>query len=266
MDLYKYNPFAEKLNRPTSAYRAVNEMAYKDLLESGVVRGRAASSALPSTTSGGSLAKLLADRPTAFPSFERGRMLPEYLPKTGRGYVYETEWPVVKRGEVNPVTGQTIRGRHFAARPINPVTGEVLSEIPSSAVKVYEGKPNWLMGYREARPVAEAGRDLMPAARSLGRVLGTEAASVGGMALRGAARLAGPAGLIATAYDAATMGPAALRDWTDRPTYISDPNAEAKIRSQALGEYRTGPRAARGVYNPATSYYAPTFPSAQPAY
>ena len=231
MDLYKYNPFAEKLNRPASAYRAVNEMAYKDLLDFGVVRGRAASSALPSTTSGGSIAKLLADRPTAFPSFERGRMLPEYLPKTGKGYVYETEWPVVKRGEVNPVTGQTIRGRHFAARPINPITGEVLSEIPSSAVKVYESKPHWLMGYREARPVAEAGRDLMPAARSLGRVLGTEAASVGGMALRGAGRLAGPVGLAMTAYDLAQAFPA--------PAPISEEDM-----GQALRSYRTGPQPA----------------------
>jgi hypothetical protein len=104
------------------------------------------------------------------------------------------------------------------------------------------------------------GRDLMPAARTLGRALGTEAASLGGMALRGAGRLIGPIGWAMTAYDVAT----ALGDWIDRPTYISDPNAEEKMISQAISEYRTGPRAARNVYSPAISYdYVPKFPSVQ---
>ena len=266
MELYKYNPFAEKLNRPDFSYRAVNEAAYKDLLESGVVRGRAAAPKTQPSSSVSGISKLLGDRPTAFPSFERGKVLTSYLPKTGQGFIYETDIPMVRRGEVNPVTGETIRGRHFAARPINPVTGEVLGEIPASAVRVYEGKPNWLMGYRQiggATRGVEVGRNLLPAAKRLGAALGTEAASVGGMALRGAGRLAGPVGMAMTAYDAATIGPAMARDWLDRPTYISDPNAQEKMASQALLEYRTGPRSSRGVYNPPTSYYAPTFPTSQ---
>ena len=251
MDLYKYNPFAEKLNRPASAYRAVNEVAYRDLVESGVVRGRAASSVLPSTTSGGNIAKLLADRPTAFPSFERGRMLPEYLPKTGKGYVYETEWPVVRRGEVNPVTGQTVRGRHFAARPINPTTGEVLSEIPSSAVRVYEGKPHWLMGYRQVKPIVETGTDLMPVARTLGRALGEEALSAGGALLRGAGRLAGPVGVAMTAYDLAQAFPA------------PEPISEEEM-AQAMRGYRTGPQPSTGIpYQPPINTYAPRFSMGQ---
>jgi hypothetical protein len=244
VELYKYNPFAEKLNRPDFSYRAVNEMAYKDLLDSGVVRGRAA--AVPMTPSGVSnLSQLIGNRPTAFPSFERGKVLTSYLPKTGQGFIYETDIPMVRRGELNPITGETIRGRHFAARPISPITGDVLSEIPASAVKVYEGKPNWLMGYKEvgsATKGVEAGRNLLPAARQLGAALGAEVASVGGMALRGAGRLAGPVGVAMTAYDAATIGPAMARDWLDRPTYISDPNAQEKMASQALIEYRTGPQ------------------------
>lgn len=232
MELYKYNPFAEKLNRPDFSYRAVNEAAYKDLLESGVVRGRAAAQSPTAGASG--LSKLIADRPTEFPSFERGKVLTSYLPKAGQGYIYETDIPMVRRGEVNPVTGQTIRGRHFAARPINPVTGEVLSEIPASAVRVYEGKPNWLMGYRQiggATRGVEVGRNLLPAAKRLGAALGAEAASVGGMALRGAGRLAGPVGLAMTAYDLAQAFPA--------PAPISEEDMGKALRS-----YRTGPQPA----------------------
>jgi hypothetical protein len=231
VELYKYNPFAEKLNRPELSYRAVNEAAYKDLIDSGVVRGRAA--AAPMTSSGASgLSQLIGDRPTAFPSFERGKVLTSYLPKTGQGFIYETDIPMVRRGEINPITGERIRGRHFAARPINPITGDVLSEIPASAVKVYEGKPNWLMGYKEvgkAPKGVEAGRNLLPAARRLGAALGTEAASLGGMALRGAGRLAGPVGLAMTAYDLAQAFPA--------PAPISE-----KDMGQALRSYRTGPQ------------------------
>ena len=233
MELYKYNPFAEKLNKPEFSYRAVNEAAYKDLIESGVVRGRAA--AQSPTVGASGLSKLITERPTEFPSFERGKVLTSYLPETGQGYIYETDIPMVRRGEVNPVTGQTIRGRHFAARPMNPITGEILREIPASSVKVYGGTPNWLMGYKQvgggASSAREVGRNLLPAAKRLGAALGTEAASVGGMALRGAGRLAGPVGLAMTAYDLAQAFPA--------PAPISEEDM-----GQALRSYRTGPQPA----------------------
>lgn len=73
------------------------------------------------------------------------------------------------------------------------------------------------------------GRNLMPAARQLGAALGTEASSVGGMALRGAGRLAGPVGVAMTAYDLAQAFPA--------PTPISEEDM-----GQAMREYRTGPQ------------------------
>jgi len=135
----------------------------------------------------------------------------------------------------------------------------VRGSLPSPPAEIVINEPV----FTAPKTASAAGRDLMPAARTLARALGTDAVSLGGMALRGVGRLAGPIGTIATMYDAATIIPSELRDWMDRPTYISDPNAEAKIRSQAIDEYRTGPRTARGVYSPATSYYAPTFPSAQ---
>ena len=75
----------------------------------------------------------------------------------------------------------------------------------------------------------EAGRDLMPAARTLGRALGTEAASLGGMALRGAGRLAGPVGVAMTAYDLAQAFPA--------PAPISE-----EEMGKALRSFRTGPQ------------------------
>ena len=75
----------------------------------------------------------------------------------------------------------------------------------------------------------EAGRNLLPAARQLGAVLGSEAASVGGMALRGVGRLAGPVGVAMTAYDLAQAFPA--------PAPISEEDM-----GQALRSYRTGPQ------------------------
>lgn len=77
----------------------------------------------------------------------------------------------------------------------------------------------------------EAGRNLLPAARQLGAALGTEAASVGRMALRGAGRLAGPVGLAMTAYDLAQAFPA--------PAPISEEDMGKALRS-----YRTGPQPA----------------------
>ena len=75
----------------------------------------------------------------------------------------------------------------------------------------------------------KSGVNLLPAAKRLGVALGTEAASLGGMALRGAGRLAGPVGLAMTAYDLAQAFPA--------PTPISE-----EEMGQAMREYRTGPQ------------------------
>jgi hypothetical protein len=79
------------------------------------------------------------------------------------------------------------------------------------------------------KSATDAGRDLIPAAQTLGRALGSEAASVGGMALRGAGRLAGPVGVAMTAYDLAQAFPA--------PAPISE-----EEMGKALRSYRTGPQ------------------------
>ena len=81
----------------------------------------------------------------------------------------------------------------------------------------------------ESTIAKDVGRNLIPATRRLGAALGTEAASIGGMALRGVGRLAGPVGVAMTAYDLAQAFPA--------PAPISEEDM-----GQALREYRTGPQ------------------------
>jgi hypothetical protein len=145
---YKINPWAEKLNNPNLGYRIADQASYNDYLNSGVVRSK---SAVPGwrenvTTS---LQEAMADRPTGFPSFAKGSPAFDYLPEEGPGYIYSTDIPLVKRGEVNPVTGKIVKGRHWAYRPIDSQTGDVLKEIPANNIKVYNGQPNWLSGYKE---------------------------------------------------------------------------------------------------------------------
>jgi hypothetical protein len=135
---------------------------------------------------------------------------------TSQGFgVFEGGMPASEVREVrkiygNPVTKEYSLGR---ARPF-----DVLQQK-------YEG----ISSARKARTAFEMGRDLRPAARTLGRALGTEAASVGGMALRGLGRLAGPVGVAMTAYDLAQAFPA--------PEPISEEDM-----SRAMREYRTGPQ------------------------
>ena len=113
--------------------------------------------------------------------------------------------------------------------------------IPAGISQFIQASPHYAADprYAAGRPffktlatvksATDAGRDLIPAAKTLGRALGTEAASVGGMALRGAGRLAGPVGLAMTAYDLAQAFPA--------PAPISEEDM-----GQAMREYRTGPQ------------------------
>jgi hypothetical protein len=86
-------------------------------------------------------------------------------------------------------------------------------------------------GAAESFTAKDAGKGLLSASRTLGRALGTEAASLGGMALRGAGRLAGPVGVAMTAYDLAQAFPA--------PAPISE-----EEMGKALRSYRTGPQPA----------------------
>jgi hypothetical protein len=126
-----------------------------------------------------------------------------------------------------------------------PVTDKIKfpTQTPKPAALVAESftlppPPEYLERGRMATEAAtkstlakDVGRNLLPAAKQLGTALGTEAVSVGGMALRGAGRLAGPVGLAMTAYDLAQAFPA--------PAPISEEDM-----GQALRSYRTGPQPA----------------------
>jgi len=145
---YKLNPFAEKLKNADSSYRVVGLDAYEDFIKTGGVRS--VTPEIPQEFAQLSLLERLqhTPRPTSFPSFQKGFADLGYLPKEG-GVVFKTDVPTFKRGEINPVTGKKITGRHYAHRAIDTETGVTIGNLPASDVKVFSGKPDWLKGYKE---------------------------------------------------------------------------------------------------------------------
>ena len=148
---YKLNPLAEKLINANKSYRVTGLDAFEDFKNTGVLR-----SAQQGVPEGASFAEKAMSRPTGFPSFQKGYADMRYLPEEG-GVVFETGLPTYKRGEINPVTGNQIRGRHYAHRAIDPTTGATLAEIPASDIRVFGGKPNWLKGYPEISKQKQGG-------------------------------------------------------------------------------------------------------------
>jgi hypothetical protein len=142
-ETYKINPFANKLNNPNSFYRIAGKESLEDALSSGVIRSKPP----VVNTQQGSIN--LSSRPTSFPSFDKGKVDFSYAAKNSDNVIYESQIPMFKRGDLNPVTNQPITGRHWAYRPINQQTGEVINEIPIEQVKMYNSTPNWLKGYTE---------------------------------------------------------------------------------------------------------------------
>jgi hypothetical protein len=140
---YKVNPWAENLNNPLKSYRVAGIDAAKDFENTGVLR-----SVTPSNSKAASLLERAQNRPTAFPSFQKGYADMRYAPEEG-AVVFETALPTFKRGEINPVTGFPIKGRHYAHRVIDPKTGATMTEIPGSEIKMFGDKPHWLKGYKE---------------------------------------------------------------------------------------------------------------------
>jgi hypothetical protein len=146
--VYKYLPEGtfsgySKLRTPEKSYRVAGMDAFDDFAETGILR-----SYTPMPKPGMSFAEKLTQRPTAFPSFQKGYADLSYLPEEG-GVVFETGLPTFKRGEINPVTGKPIKGRHYAHRVLDPETGATLSSVPGTDIRVFEGKPNWLRGHKE---------------------------------------------------------------------------------------------------------------------
>jgi len=140
---YKINPWAEKLKNPNSSYRVAGLDAAEDFKKTGILRSQT-----PDVPKGATLQERAMSRPTAFPSFQKGYADLNYLPDEG-GVIFKTDLPTFKRGELNPVTGFPIKGRHYAHRVIDPKTGATVTNVPGADVKMYNSDPHWLKGYPE---------------------------------------------------------------------------------------------------------------------
>jgi hypothetical protein len=144
---YKINPYAERLNDANKSYRVTGLDALEDFKNTGVVRsGDGSLHTFKFADLKGNFHQI--KRPTGFPSFQKGYADMRYAPEEG-AVVFETALPTFKRGEINPVTGNRIRGRHYAHRVINPETGLTMTEIPAADVRVFGDKPHWWKGYQE---------------------------------------------------------------------------------------------------------------------
>ena len=143
----KLNPFAENLDNPNSSYRVAGLDAAEDFKKSGKLVSK--NKNITQIKDESSLSDRIKGRPTSFPSFQKGYADLGYLPKEG-GVVFKTDLPTFKRGEMNPVTGNTIKGRHYAHRVIDS-KGTAASSIPAKAVSLYRATPNWLMGFKKLK-------------------------------------------------------------------------------------------------------------------
>lgn len=111
-------------------FRIVSEKGYEDFLTTGVIRSS------PTGTESDMHGKFdLGHRPTSFPSFSKGKPALEYLKRDADNFIFETETPLYSRGDNNPITGNPIRGRHWAYRHINKETGETTNEITQEMIK-----------------------------------------------------------------------------------------------------------------------------------
>jgi hypothetical protein len=142
-NVYKLNPYAERLNDANKSYRVAGLDALEDFQNTGILR-----SVQQGVPEGASLTERAMSRPTGFPSFQKGYADMRYAPEEG-AVVFETGLPTFKRGEINPVTGFPIKGRHYAHRVINPETGATMGQIPASDIRAFGDKPHWLQGYKE---------------------------------------------------------------------------------------------------------------------
>jgi hypothetical protein len=132
-----------KLSNADKSYRVAGMDAYDDFLENHIVR-----SVTPPPKPGMSFEeRIMSQRSTAFPSFQKGYADLNYLPESGKGVVFETSLPTYKRGQINPVTGKPIKGRHYAHRVIDPNTGHTMTSIPAEDIRTFGVEPHWLKGY-----------------------------------------------------------------------------------------------------------------------
>lgn len=118
---------AKQLADPATYFRVVaGEAAYRDIVNSGVVQA-----SRPEPPPGASLKERIIARPTAFPSFAKGRPLVGYAQGSDEHYVIATKDPSIKPSHVGRHGFGTT---HFPTGP----NGRHLGALPSAAVDVFE--------------------------------------------------------------------------------------------------------------------------------
>ena len=113
-----------------SFYRIVNEEAYQDYKQNKIVRSS------PEGTPSHMAGRFdIGHRPTSFPSFSKGVPDFSYAKEGEDSYIFESNISMYKRGDKNPVHDGTIKGRHWAYRPIDQETGNVIKEMNTDMIK-----------------------------------------------------------------------------------------------------------------------------------
>jgi hypothetical protein len=135
----------EEFNNENESYRViVGDEAFNDIVESGVVRTNADSK--KSQT----LAERLANRPTLFPSFSKGKASMEYAAANPNNYIIVTEDP-----SIQPSTA----GRHGKGTTMFPTdeNGNHLKELSGKKVKVYKhiGNGEYILVYANGKVIEQ---------------------------------------------------------------------------------------------------------------
>jgi len=73
-------------------------------------------------------------RPVPFPSFAKGEPDLTYLKPEENNFIFESDYPMYRRGDTHPATGKEIRGRHWAYRPLDD-EGNAIETLPASSIK-----------------------------------------------------------------------------------------------------------------------------------
>jgi len=140
---HKLNPLAFKPN-PEAYYRIVGKDAEEDALQSGLVRSKPSVNSLQENTIN------LSNRPTAFPSFSKGKISSEYANGLSTHSLIETERAMAPSN----------MGRHGKGTTQFPIdtNGKYLNQFPLEEAKIYQ--KDWLQGYKQITPQYAYGGNL----------------------------------------------------------------------------------------------------------
>jgi hypothetical protein len=114
-------------------YRVVTQAGYDDFVANQIIRSSPTgddSHVVEGIDIGG--------RPTIFPTFSKGSPDMSFFKEGEDNYIFETDVPMYKRGEDNPVTGNQIKGRHWAYRLIDENGDAVLEMKPEQIKNIYK--------------------------------------------------------------------------------------------------------------------------------